>query len=293
MKMFKKRIIYIEKNIYMVQNEKEKLRVYPTGKIRNEKTIIKVGDYVDIKLDDSDGKYLIENIHERSNDFIRPKISNIDIAIIVTSVDEPKFNDYYLDKLITMFQYNDIQPIIIFSKIDLIKPDTENKMKIYSESGYQTFDFSIKKDNLWKQDFLDLIKNNFCVITGQTGVGKTSLLNNFFNFDLKTSQISKALGRGRHTTRYVEAYEIQDKTFLIDTPGFSSLEVELDEIAISKNFLNFEELSKACKYTNCLHINEKNCNVKDNISKDKYDNYLKLVHEIKNKNNNWYNKKKD
>ncbi len=277
----------------MIQHKGEKLRIYPTGKLRNENITLKVGDFVDVELDSNDNKYLIVKIYERKNDFIRPKISNIDIVIIVTSVSEPKFNDYYLDKLIAMFQYNNIQPIIIFSKNDLLTKDIEEKLNFYKEKKYVTFNFSIKEENNWKQEFLNKIQNNFCVITGQTGVGKTSLLNTFFNFDLKTSQISKALGRGKHTTRYVEAYEIEDNTFLIDTPGFSSLEIELDEISVSKNFLNFEELSKKCKYANCLHINENNCNVKNNVPIDKYNNYLKLIDEIRNKNNNWYNKKKD
>lgn len=283
------RVVFSSGGNYKVLVKDKLYDAKPLGIFRNDNIKIIVGDMVELEVNQTkQGRNeinVIKKLLERKNTFSRPNVSNVDNAILVTSITEPKLNDYYLDKLITIFQSRNINIILIFTKADL--GISEEYQKIINEYISAKFNVIITHGkSLEERDLKNLelwTKNKLSVITGQTGVGKSTLLN-FLNkkLELKTGEISKALGRGKHTTRHSEAFEIFPNSYIVDTPGFSSLDIEgLEESVISWNFFNFENYAENCKFNNCKHLGEKGCMVKENIkSKRTMDNYEKLLKEL-------------
>ena len=213
------RIIKNISNDYTVLADKEyvcKVR----GKIRNLMIIPKVGDRV---IFDKNNNY-ITDILERKNSLTRPPICNVDKAFIITSVKEPDFSSNLLDKLLCVIEFNNIEPIIIFTKMDLLNEVERKKINIYfnyyKKIGYKVYiNNEIEKI---KKEF----NNNISVFTGQSGAGKSTLLNHLNEeLNIKTAPISKALGRGKHTTRHTELIKIESG-YVADTPGFSALNLE-------------------------------------------------------------------
>ena len=208
------------------------------------------------------------------------RISNIDKAIIVTSV-KPKLDTNLLDKLLVLTMYNNIEPVICFTKLDLLNleelKEINSIINYYESIGYVT----VKNTEIDK--IKSILKNNLSVFVGQSGAGKSSLLNKLDSkLELKTNEISKALGRGKHTTRHVELFEVCEG-LVVDTPGFSSLDLSsLSNMDIRDNMKEmFDNLDK-CKYRDCMHYKEDGCYVKslvdDNvILKSRYDNYISFL----------------
>ncbi len=272
------RIIKIVSNDYTVKCEDENIYICKArGVFRNKKITPLVGDFVKITKE----KHLIEEIMERKNELIRPPVSNIDIALVVTSAKEPDFSSNLLDKMIDIIEFNNIMPVICISKYDLLD-NTEEMDKIieyYKKIGYKVF------INTQIEDIKKIFKDNVTILTGQTGVGKSSLINKLEkSMDLKIGEISKALGRGKHTTRHTELFELFDG-YVADTPGFSSLNfIGMNKEDIRDNFIEFNEYKDKCKYRDCMHINEDDCEIKRRVSnneilKSRYDNYVKFILE--------------
>ena len=247
------------------------------GRFRKDNIIPLVGDHV---VFDEKEKY-IKEIKTRKNMLIRPSVANIDQALIVTSVKEPELSTVLLDKMLTIISYNNIKPIICFTKTDLLnaKEILEfTKLKDYYESiGYQTV------INIEKETILKLFKNKVTVFTGQSGAGKSTLLNNLDkNITLKTGEISKVLGRGKHTTRHTELFQVASG-FVVDTPGFSSLDFnEMTKMDIRDNMNEMFDNLEYCKYRDCMHLNEDGCMVKEKVNqgivlKSRYDNYKNFI----------------
>lgn len=247
------------------------------GRFRKDNIIPLVGDHV---IFDEKEKY-IKEIKTRKNKLIRPSVANIDQALIVTSVKEPELSTVLLDKMLTIISYNNIKPIICFTKTDLLneKEILEfTKLKDYYESaGYQTV------INIEKETILKLFKNKVTVFTGQSGAGKSTLLNNLDkNLTLKTGEISKVLGRGKHTTRHTELFQVASG-FVVDTPGFSSLDFnEMTKMDIRDNMNEMFDNLEYCKYRDCMHLNEDGCMVKEKVNqgillKSRYDNYKNFI----------------
>lgn len=247
------------------------------GRFRKDNIIPLVGDHV---VFDEKEKY-IKEIKTRKNMLIRPSVANIDQALIVTSVKEPELSTVLLDKMLTIISYNNIKPIICFTKTDLLneKEILEfTKLKDYYESiGYQTV------INIEKETILKLFKNEVTVFTGQSGAGKSTLLNNLDkNLTLKTGEISKVLGRGKHTTRHTELFQVASG-FVVDTPGFSSLDFnEMTKMDIRDNMNEMFDNLEYCKYRDCMHLNEDGCMVKEKVNqgivlKSRYDNYKNFI----------------
>jgi len=234
-----------------------------------------VGDHVTI---DEKNNYILE-IKKRKNELIRPSVANIDIALIVTSVKEPSFDSNLLDKQLTIISYNNITPIIYFNKLDLLNKEElieiNNIINYYHKIGY------IAITN--KEELLPLIKNKIVVLTGQSGAGKSTLLNKINpSLELKTNEISKALGRGKHTTRHTELFKTND-SYIVDTPGFSKLDFhDMTNMDIRDNMKElFDNLDK-CKYSDCMHIKEDGCYIKQllenkEILESRYNNYKNFI----------------
>ena len=267
------KIIKIISNAFTVLSDKEYV-CRARGKFRNENIIPLVGDNVIFDKD----KKLITEIKPRKNSLKRPMIANIDQALIVVSVKDPDLDLNLLDKLICIIEYNNIKPIICLTKIDLLDDLNEiNNIKNYYEKiGYQVY---FNKDEKLKEIF----KNKITVFAGQSGAGKSTLLNILDDsLNLKTGEISKALGRGRHTTRHVELLPILSG-WCADTPGFSSLDLGMKKEEIKDNFIDFEMYRDLCGYRDCMHIKENDCEIKRQVGKNilpsRYDNYLKFVNK--------------
>ncbi len=287
----KGKIICLKADLFKVMNldTKATYNARASKIFQKNKQDLKVGDFVEFDELEK-GKAYITKLYPRVNDLVRPSIANIDLAIIATSVKEPEFNDNLLDRFLTILSFNNIDGVILFTKWDLLNDEEQEKMNdivLYYESiGYKVLKTSTKDENLEKV-FKELVNNKECVITGQSGVGKSSLLN-LLNIDLnlETNDISKALNRGKHTTRHVELIPILGG-WIADTPGFGTMEfIGMEEIDIAQSFSEFFKVSSLCKFKGCLHLNEPNCEVKKliqdkQILESRYNNYLQFIEEVK------------
>ena len=246
------------------------------GKFKHDGITPLVGDNA---LIDLDNKLLLE-ILPRKNELIRPSIANVDQAVIVASNKIPEFSLELLDKLLCIIEYNNIKPIIYVSKIDLltdIEINNLNKILDYYRSiGYKVYtDLTIK----------EVFKDKVTVFVGQSGAGKSTLLNKLDSkLSLITGEVSEALGRGRHTTRHVELIETLDG-LIADTPGFSKMSfIGMTKEDIRDNFIEFNNYRELCRYKDCMHNKEDECEIKkqidNNILKTRYYNYIKFIKEV-------------
>ena len=278
------RIIKSIGGLYSVIDESKVIYVLkPLGVFRHKNIQPKVGDFV-IFNEDS-----IIDIKDRSNDLYRPFIANVDQALLVNSAKQPDFSFLLLDKFLTIIEANNIKPIIIITKVDLMSEEELNKLKSklkYYEKFYKVIYFSSKtKEGL--TEVLDISRDKVNVLSGQTGAGKSSLLNTINpELNIETNEISKALGRGKHTTRHVELISFGEG-FIADTPGFSKLEfVDFQADEIRYYFPDFFELAKGCRFYECTHIHEPGCRIieavnKGEILRERYDDYKFIFNEIK------------
>lgn len=257
-------------------------RVYQTrarGNFRKKGQTPYVGDFVEFSVDDTSEGYIL-SISERKNSLVRPPIVNIDQAVIVMSVKNPDFNTNLLDRFLVLLEYKGIQPIVYLTKTDLLDDTSElNRIcKIYQMIGYECCYFL--------DDLVPLLTAKITVFMGQTGVGKSTLLNKLApDLKLETGEISDSLGRGRHTTRAVSFYPVCDGK-IADTPGFSSLDYEVTEAEkLTDCFPEIAQVSQSCKFRTCTHTHEPSCAVKGaveagEITQSRYDSYLQFLSEI-------------
>lgn len=275
-------------------DEKSKFNKDITNKNKKEiKTIKlepKVGDYV--IYEQNEDKYFILDILERKNELLRPDCCNVDNCLLVFSITEPVFNMMSFDKMLIMLYQENIKPYLILTKKDLLNEDNKkiiNDLKYYEKNiGLEIFLINNLEDT--NLDFLkSIVENKITVLMGQSGVGKSSFINLIDNnLKLHTQEISKALGRGKHTTRHHELYYLFSG-FICDTPGFSAIDLKIKDYKEVKNYYpDFILFSQNCKYNSCLHINEPGCEIilkyqNKEILESRYMNYLKIVDEIKNK----------
>ena len=274
----KGRIIKIISNQYTVDTEEELIICTARGKFRQNNISPVVGDFVQVNKEEK----VIEEILPRQNSLERPVVANVDMALIVASVKKPDLSLSLLDKMLAIVKINNIEPIICFSKLDLLNKeelkDLKNIRQYYVKAGYKVV---VNKDiRLIKK----LIKNKVAVLTGQTGAGKSTLLNNLDkSLNLETKPISEALNRGVHTTRHVELYKI-GKGYIVDTPGFSALDfTNVSPEQLKESFNEFKNYR--CGFINCTHDKENKCLVKEavnlgKIKKSRYENYLKFLGEV-------------
>ena len=278
----KGQIIKINSDLYSVSCDNI---VYPCkcrGIFRKEHITPVVGDYVLFNKD----KKLIEEVLPRKNIFQRPKVSNIDQAFLITSLKQPDFSLNLLDKFIALMEINSVEAIICITKKDLLDDqefiDIKKTLDYYEKIGYKVI-YNTELDKI-----KDLLKDKTSVFTGQTGAGKSSLLNKLNpNWNLEVGEISLALGRGKHTTRVVELFDFLGGK-VMDTPGFSALDLNnYSKEQIRDAFREFRMYP--CPFKDCNHVGEKECVVKkevleNNILKSRYLNYLNFIGVDKNEN---------
>lgn len=255
------------------------------GVFRKEHITPLAGDRVSIETDGSTAT--VTQIYERRNFLTRPPIANIDMLIITASVAEPKPNLTVIDRLTAQAVDAGIEPVVVFSKSDLA--DAEEYVDIYNKCGILSFAVSSKTGE-GAQRFKELFDGRVCALTGNTGVGKSSMLNCIQpQLELETSHISKKLGRGRHTTRSVELFRLFGG-YIADTPGFSALDFENTKLILKEDlpycFPEFKDFIGECKFVSCAHVNDKGCAVvqavRDGIiPPSRHESYCIMYDEVK------------
>ncbi|SKC87209.1 ribosome small subunit-dependent GTPase A [Maledivibacter halophilus] len=265
------------------------------GKFRNKKITPLVGDYVFFTFNNITNQGVIEDIIDRNVELIRPPVANVDQAIIVFALKNPSPNLRLLDKILIMSEYKNLSLKICINKIDLAKDESLNEIiEIYRKTGYEIIPCSTKKD-IGIDRIKEILKNKISVFAGPSGVGKSSILNKVQSgLKLKTGEISSKIKRGKHTTRHCELMELDFGGWVVDSPGFTSLNIDyIDSEELCNLFPEFRQYVEECKFNNCLHTNEPICGVKDAlgkgyISKDRYNNYIEILTQIQKKKNRRY-----
>ncbi|SHG86943.1 MULTISPECIES: ribosome small subunit-dependent GTPase A [Virgibacillus] len=288
--MAKGRIIKAISGFYYVQADGDMYQCKGRGVFRKKKITPLVGDVVTFDFSGDNEGYILE-VHERDNELIRPPIANIDQAIIVTSAMKPAFNATLLDRFLVLVESNLIKPVIFFTKLDVAEQERdrfEKYQKDYQKIGYDVELLSVKHSD-HTSILKRYLKDKITVIAGQSGVGKTTLLNAIDpSLALKTGEISDSLGRGRHTTRHVELLPMFGG-LVADTPGFSSLEFQdLGASELADYFPEIRERKANCKFRGCMHMKEPKCAVKQavedgEITDYRYDHYVRFYEEIKSR----------
>ena len=267
---------------YYVESEGQVHQTRARGNFRKKGHTPYVGDWVDFSAEENSEGYILK-IYERKNSLVRPPIVNIDQAVVIMSVKEPDFNSNLLDRFLVLLEHKDIHPIVYISKMDLLEDREELDFyeQTYGDIGY---DFVTSKEEL-----LPLLTGKVTVFMGQTGVGKSTLLNKIApDLNLETGEISDSLGRGRHTTRAVSFYNLNGGK-IADTPGFSSLDYEVSTAEdLNQAFPEIDSVSRDCKFRTCTHTHEPSCAVKPAVEEGviatfRFDNYLQFLSEIENR----------
>ncbi|MDR7317359.1 ribosome small subunit-dependent GTPase A [Brevibacillus nitrificans] len=247
-----------------------------------------VGDWVVYDAINEEEGYVME-VGERTSELVRPPISNVDQAVLVFSMFKPAFSALLLDKFLVHTEHAGIDSVIILSKADQV-PEEEVRAitQKYEAIGYTVIPTSTKQETRGLQEVREVLHDRISVFAGQSGVGKSSLINALFpGVSLQTGDVSEKLGRGKHTTRHVELIPLEGGGYVADTPGFSSLEfMDLDELDLAEAFRDFAERSPDCKFRGCLHVTEPSCAVQEGVasgelSKERYENYLQFREELK------------
>lgn len=277
---------------YDIFSEGKTYRTRARGNFRKKGQTPLVGDYVEFKADNENEGYVLK-ILERKNQLVRPPVANVDCAIVVTACVEPDFSSNLLDRQLVMLSENEIVPILYFSKADLMDETTKERMLPVFDYYSKYYRTVVSEKNMADEELVSALleeAGNVLVVMGQTGAGKSTLLNRLDpKLKLETGEISKALSRGKHTTRKVSLMDVKGH-LIADTPGFSSFEMrEIEKERLSSLFEDFNEYSPQCRFRGCLHLNEPDCAVKaavleGKILESRYENYKlfqKMIQEQK------------
>jgi len=281
------RILKALSGFYYVDTGSEVLQCRARGKFRKEGVSPLVGDQVEVR-ELGGGEGFVEKILPRRNAFARPAVANIDQLVIIASGAVPKTDPFLIDRVVSFAALKDCDVVIVLNKCDL---DPANDLfEIYRKAGFQTIRVSAETGEGMEQ-LIPLISGKVSAFTGNSGVGKSSILNTLDPaFRLKVGEISDALGRGRHTTRHVELFRLSCGAEIIDTPGFSSFESEELSLELKRHlpetFLEFRPYLEDCRFVGCSHTKEKGCAVLEalkqgKIQKCRHVSYLRLFEELK------------
>lgn len=261
------------------------------GIFRNRGVKPLVGDDVEFSiLDEKEKEGNIDAILPRKNQLVRPAAANVDQALVVFALSRPAPNFNLLDRFLVMMERQDVPVILCFNKADQGQEEGSwDFMDSYRRAGYQVLSISaLEKSGV--EEVRRLLAGKTTVLAGPSGVGKSTLTNALYpQAEMETGEISRKIQRGRHTTRHSELFWIGEDTYMMDTPGFSSLYVEdLEPEELKHYFPEFAPFEDQCRFLGCVHVGERDCGVKDavaegKIARSRYDNYLLMYQELKNK----------
>lgn len=275
---------------YYVDTGKEIIECRARGLFRVQNIKPLVGDNVLIRItSENENTGYIEEIKERTNEIKRPSVANVEQLLIFFAVTNPEPSFLLLDKLLIASEINKLKPIICFNKSDLCDEELKSKLSdIFVNTGYKVL-FTSKNDEASIEKLKNVLKDKLSVFSGPSGVGKSSIMNAVQpEFELKTGDISEKLKRGKHTTRHAEIYKLSFGGYVVDTPGFSSFDLEsVDQYELSEYYPEIQKFDEGCRFHDCLHRMEPGCVIKEAvsnrlISKTRYENYTKLLEEIIN-----------
>ncbi len=272
---------------YYVKSDNETIRCKARGRFRMEKSSPLVGDNVIVSVND-DGSGNVDEILQRTNEFIRPPVANIDIMVIVAANVNPVTVPFLIDRIAALASYNNCEPVICVNKCDMDRGD--RLFDMYRKAGYRTVRTSaVTGEGI--DELKDMLKGKLAAFTGNSGVGKSSILNAIDpEFNIRVGEVSDKLGRGRHTTRHVEIYELPWGGRIIDTPGFAFFDTEMmnmtDEKRIQYLFPEFEPYLGTCRFDDCAHVKERGCSVLEAveagvIDESRHRSYVELYNQAK------------
>ena len=276
-------------NLYKVEVNREIYEATARGKFKNENQTPVVGDNVEIDITDKEKHIaVIEKIIPREVYIKRPKLANITQIVFVLSSKHPKPDLLMLDKQLAFAEFLGIKSVIVLNKIDLDQKEEFKKIKaIYEKIGYPVIE-TTAKEKKGIDALIQILKNNINAFSGNSGVGKSTLINGIFDREItKEGEISKRNKRGKNTTTSIKLYEIEQNTYIADTPGFSTFDIsEIEYNELEKYFKEFREHIKNCEFVGCTHIKEEKCGIKTaiqegKISQDRYDRFCKIYEELK------------
>lgn len=280
------RIITIISNLFYVELDNNKIiECTSRGIFKNKDIKPVVGDIVKI---DNENNSILEVLN-RTSYIKRPKIANVTKLILVVSAKKPNPDLLMLDKQLAFAEFLNIEPVIIINKIDLDSAVAERIEKIYSNIGYKVIQTNAKKLGNNIQEINDILKNNVSVFSGNSGVGKSTLINGIFEEVLtQEGEVSHKNKKGKNTTTSTKLYKVEENTYIADTPGFSTFDVyEIEYRELYKYFKEFNKYANKCEYLDCTHVKEENCAIKSNVGKDitesRYNNYKKIYEELKDR----------
>ncbi len=273
---------------YYVKTKDGIIETRARGLFREQEITPLVGDKVKIRFEDSESLGYIEEIMERKSQLVRPPVANITQTVIVVSVKKPEPNLWSVDKIAIMAEHQDLDILFVINKADLDEKRAEEIKDIYSKARYKTVITSVK-ENTGIEILKESLDGNVSVFAGASGTGKSSLLKLIHpDYDPAISSVSQKTKRGRHTTRHSELLYLDDDTYVLDTPGFSSLTLDFIEEPeeLREYYREFKEHSANCYFTSCLHDKEPDCGVKKAVEdgiipKERYENYLLILDEVR------------
>lgn len=280
--------------LYCVKVDEKIINCKVRGKFRFKEKTPMVGDRVTISLEENkDDEGVIEEIHERVSELIRPVVANVTQAFVFFTLKSPDLNLDLLFKFLVLCEYNHLRSIICFNKMDLVKDEDKEVMDMLENIGYEVIKITAKEGK-GIEELKNKIRDNISVFCGPSGVGKSTTLNAMVGRELmETGDISKKLQRGKHTTRHSELIEYEGG-YLVDTPGFSSLDINfIDKLELKKCFPEFEKYEDLCKFNDCMHNKEPKCAVKEAVDKkeineQRYEFYIKTLEELlSGRNKKW------
>lgn len=277
---------------YYVHNGKDRIYACKAkGVFRNRKIKPLVGDNVEFSvLDDTLGEGNIDAVLPRSNTLVRPAVANVDQALVVFALTHPSPNLNLLDRFLVMMELTDVRVIICFNKVDLGDGGLVDTYRdIYERAGYEV-KFISTTESTGLEEMRQLLRGKTTVLAGPSGVGKSSLTNRIQpSAAMETGDISRKIERGKHTTRHSELFYVEEGTYMMDTPGFSSMFTpDLEAEELKAYFPEFSQFEDHCRFLGCVHVGETVCGVKEALklgllSQSRYDNYRLMYEELKNK----------
>ncbi len=284
------KIVKGQKELYYVKTSDKTYMCKARGNFRKKGIKPLVGDNVTINIQDDKEAYIVE-ILERKNEIKRPNVANIDQILVFITINNPPLNLYNLDKYLAMSEHEHMDVVIVLSKKDLAKKEKIESLKnIYQDLNYKVISIDNYKD-FPKDTIKEILSGKTSAVSGASGVGKSTFLNNLVDKDIKIGEISQKLKRGKNTTRHTEIFSLDKNTHIFDAPGFDSFDFDFIEDENDLKYLFREMSGTNCKFNNCNHINEPNCSVKEKVESGdialcRYDNYVLLFNELKERREN-------